>query len=259
MSRRYTQEQKDYIREVSPGRYNQEIADLFNTRFGVKVSDSAIKSFKANHKIKSDVPRRRFTGDEGLFNQEQKRFIGNNVKGRLTQDLVDLVNAEFGLQITLRQMKTWKKNHNQSSGLKGSEGKAPLNKGTKGLYNVGGNRTSFKPGQRSANYKPVGSERVDRDGYTLVKVSDVGRWDERWRHKHRVLWETEQGPIPDGHVLIFADQDKQNIVLDNLILVPQSRLSIVNRKGLLSKDAELTRTGLAVADIFIKIGERNRR
>lgn len=261
MSLRYTKEQKDYIREISPGRYNQEIADLFNAKFGTLVIEIQIKCFKQNHKIQSNVPRRRFTEDDGLFNKQQKDFIRVNAKGLTNKELADLVNTTFDLTITPRQINTWKKNHNVTSGLdfRFQKGAVPTNKGKKGLYNVGGNKTSFKKGQRSRNYKPVGTERIDRDGYTLVKVQDDGPWHKRWRHKHKVVWEAERGPVPKGHVILFLDQNKRNIVLDNLIMIMQSRLSILNKKGLLHNNAELTRTGVIVADIYHKIGERKRR
>ncbi|NWL89587.1 HNH endonuclease [Paenibacillus sp. 79R4] len=257
---RWTDEQKQYICEIAQGRYNSEIADVFNARFGTEVSEGQIKSFKANHKIKSNVPRKRITGDEGLFTQEQKDFIKRNVSGRLNEELAKLVNKKFNLQITARQMNTYKNNHGLVSGLdcRFSKGSTPANKGTKGLYNVGGNRTSFKKGQRSQNYKPVGSERIDRDGYTLIKVSDLGPWHKRWRHKHKVIWEEKHGPIPKGHVILFADQNRRNIDLDNLIMIKQSQLSVLNKKGLLHDDAELTKTGIIMADIYLKIGERKK-
>ncbi|MFC3788334.1 HNH endonuclease signature motif containing protein [Paenibacillus sp. GCM10012307] len=178
----------------------------------------------------------------------------------MNQELAELVNEKFGLQITAKQMNTYKKNH----GLVGEvdcrfqKGSTPANKGTKGLYNVGGNRTSFKPGQRALNYKPVGSERIDEDGYILIKVSDDGPWHKRWRHKHKVVWESEYGPLPKGHAIIFADQNKCNMNLDNLILVSRSQLGIMNRNGLIRNDADLTKTGIIMADIYRKIGERKR-
>ena len=193
-----------------------------------------------------------------LFTDEQVEFIKENVVGTLNQTLADLVNEKFNLSITARQMKTWKKNHGLSSELKGSEGMDPPNKGTKGLYNVGGNQTSFKPGQRPKNYKPVGTERVDRDGYILVKVQDDGPWHKRWRHKHKVLWEKEYGPIPPRHKLLFADQNKQNITLDNLILVTNKQMATLNKKGLLTDNPDFNRTGIILADISQKISERKR-
>lgn len=176
-----------------------------------------------------------------LFSNEQEMFIRENVKGLGNQELADLVNKNFELSITRKQMKNWKRNHSLSSGLTGQfkKGNVPVNKGSKGLYNVGGNKTSFKKGQKAHNYKPVGSERIDRDGYVLIKVSD-------------------DGPVPPGHKLLFADQNKQNIKLDNLILVTEKQMATLNKKGLIKNDADLTKTGILLADIYQKVSERKK-
>jgi hypothetical protein len=258
MPRRYTKEQQHFIREVAPGKYNIDIATLFNAKFGTDVTPGQIKSFKANYKIKSNVPKRRVTDDDGLFTKEQKIFIKNHVNGRTNQNLADLVNETFNLSITAKQIKNWKRNHGLSSGLKGSEGIAPPNKGTRGLYNVGGNKTSFKKGQKAHNYKPVGTERIDQDGYVLVKVSDNGAWHKRWRHKHKVIWEEANGAIPPGHVLLFLDGNSQNVTLDNLICISNSQLARMNQHHLIFNDPEMTKTGLKIAEIYKTIGERRK-
>lgn len=253
MSHRYTQEQMDYIRWISPGRYNVEIADLFNAKFGTNVTEGQMKSFKSNHRIKSNVLKRRKTDQDGLFTKEQVDFIKDNVKGLSNQKLADLVNDTFCLGITVTQMKMWKHNHGLSSKLRGSEGMAPPNKGTKGVYNVGGNKTSFKKGARPLNYMPVGSERVNTDGYVDIKIADPNQW----RGKHLILWEKYNGrPVPKGHVVIFGDRNRKNFDPDNLILVSRSQLAIMNKKNLIQVNAELTRSGIILADIYHKIGQR---
>jgi len=255
MKHRWTEEQREYIREIAPGKYNAEIAKLFNTKFGTDLVESQIKNFKANHGIKSNVQRKRRTKPKRLFTQEQENFIAANVEGLSNQQLTDLVNKRFDLSVKVKQIKAWKKNHGYSSGLRGSEGTPPPNKGTKGVYNVGGNRTSFKSGHRPKNYKPVGSERVNIEGYIEIKVADPNVWS----LKHRVVWEEAYGPIPRGHVVLFADQNRQNVDLVNLILLPQRKLSTLNQKGLISNNADLTRTGIIIADIYQKISERKKK
>lgn len=257
---RYTEEQKNFIRDIAPGRYNQEIANQFNAKFGTNVTKGQIKSFKANNKIKSNVPKRRVTEDDGLFTKEQKDFIRSNAKGLTNRELADLINQKFDLAITARQMNTWKKNHGVTSGLdfRFKPGLVPANKGTKGVYNVGGNKTSFKKGQQPLNYKPIGYERIDRDGYVLVKVQDEGPWQKRWKHKHKVLWEEVNGPIPPGHKLLFADQNKQNITIENLILVSNKQMATLNKKRLLTSNPDFNRTGIIMADLYSKISERKK-
>lgn len=78
--------------------------------------------------------------------------------------------------------------------------------------------TRFKKGQRPATWKPLGSERINVDGYIEVKVAE----GKPWRHKQRVLWERAHGPIPEGYMVSFKDGNKQNCELDNLYLLSRA-------------------------------------
>lgn len=254
MRHRYTPEQKAFIREIALGRYNDEIAELFNAKFGTNITEGQIKSFKNNNNIKSNVPRRRYTGDEGLFTKEQKQFILQHVKGRHNQELADLVNERFGISVSTAQIKSWKRNRGLSSGLRGSEGMDPPNKGKPKTWS-GGEATQFKKGHVPHNYKPVGSERVNGDGYVDIKIADPNKW----RGKHLVIWEQHHGrPVPKGYAVIFGDGDRRNFDPDNLILVSRKQLVALNKFRLIRNDANLTRTGLIMADLYQKISERRR-
>lgn len=76
--------------------------------------------------------------------------------------------------------------------------------------------TRFKPGNKPKNYRPVGSERISRDGYIEVKVKE-GLFG--WALKHRIIWEEARGKVPKGYCLMFKDGNKLNCELDNLELV----------------------------------------
>ncbi|WP_096269380.1 HNH endonuclease signature motif containing protein [Paucisalibacillus globulus] len=253
---KYSDEEIEYVRKIAPGKYNDEIAALFNEKFGTQVTESQMKSLKSNHKIKSNVPKYKPDENSGLFTKEQKDFIKANVKGLHNYELAELVNNMFGLSITAQQMNTYKSNHNLSSGLDGrfEKGSSPWNKGKKGLQ-IGGKETQFKKGQQPKNYRPVGSERIDsKDGYILIKVQDHGTYQERWRHKHVVVWEKHHGKkVPKNHVIMFADSNKQNLDLGNLILISRSELARMNQQGLFSMDPEVTKAGLNLVRLGNKI------
>lgn len=189
------------------------------------------------------------------YSAEEKEFIKNNVKGRSNDELLQMFNDRFGLNLKKSQIAAFKKNNRLSSGLDGrfKPGHVPFNKGKKGLI-CGGKETQFKKGQRALNYRPIGSERVSVDGYIEIKVADPGKW----RMKHLVLWEEANGPIPKGHCLLFLDGNKLNVSLDNLQLITRSQLVRMNQNGLISTEADLTKTGVIVAEILSKIGERKR-
>lgn len=75
--------------------------------------------------------------------------------------------------------------------------------------------TMFKKGLTPPNLRPVGSERVNVDGYVEIKVEG----SRKWKLKHRVVWEEANGPIPKGYNIQFKDKNKQNVSLDNLYLI----------------------------------------
>lgn len=260
MVKRYTKEQIDYLRSISKGRYNDEITNLFNKKFGLNKTKKQISSCKKNHGITSGkLPKRRST--TRLFTEEQEGFIRENAEGRYNEELAQLVNREFDLNVTSQQIKTWKTHHGVTSGLTGhfEEGQTSWNKGKKGWSPKGSEKGWFKKGQKPKNYRPVGSKRIDsKDGYTLIKVQDEGTWPERWRHKHVVVWEKHYGEkLPDGHVIVFADSDRQNFDIDNLLLVSRDELVRMNQQGLIFNDPELTKTGLQLARLNIKITDIN--
>jgi hypothetical protein len=191
------------------------------------------------------------------YTPEQAAFIIEHYKGRSNKELSEMINEQFDLNLSVTQVKTFKANRKLNSGLTGrfELGQVPVNKGTKGLYNVGGNRTSFKKGHKPKNYRPVGSERVNVDGYIEVKVADPNKW----RLKHSVVWEEANGPIPKGHCVIFLDGNRINLSLDNLQLITRNQLARLNQNHLIFNDAELTKTGIIIADIRSKINDRKKK
>ncbi|WP_264647951.1 HNH endonuclease signature motif containing protein [Bacillus thuringiensis] len=190
-----------------------------------------------------------------FYTAEQKFFLAENIKGRTRKELCEMFNAYFGLNLGLNQITAYIKNNGLRSGLDArfAEGSKPWNKGKKGIC-TGGSQTQFKKGQRPHNYKPVGSERLNSDGYVDVKVAEPNKW----RAKHQLLWEKENGPIPKGYVIIFGDGDRRNFQQDNLILVSKKQLAILNKNRLIQNDADLTRIGIAIANIYKKIGDRKK-
>lgn len=107
-------------------------------------------------------------------------------------------------------------------------GITPWNKGTH--YTAGGRsaETRFKPGERrgvAVNlYKPIGSERISKDGYLERKINDGMPLQKRWRAVHILDWEAVNGPLPAGHAIAFKDGNKENRALDNLECITRAEL-----------------------------------
>ncbi len=194
------------------------------------------------------------------YSKEQLQFIRESAKGLGNIELTKRFNDYFLTSLSVEQIKSFKARHKISSGLTGryEKGSIPINKGTKGLYNVGGNRTSYKKGDEPHNCSSIGTEVVDKDGYLKIKVSDDKNLPCRknWKFKHRLIWEEINGAIPKGHAVMFADQDKRNFHIDNLILISHSERLILNKKGLVFQNAELTKTGITTAKLINTIYKR---
>jgi hypothetical protein len=108
------------------------------------------------------------------------------------------------------------------------KGQEAWNKGIKGRNNAP-EHTLFKPGHLPANHKPIGWTRVDGEGYTWMKIAE-GR--QGWVMIHRLAWELENGPIPEGKFLRFIDGNKDNWQVENLMLVDREsnmRLNTIHR------------------------------
>lgn len=187
------------------------------------------------------------------YTDEQKEWIKNNCTGISIRNLTDLFNEKFNTNATIEQIRYYLRKHKLSTGLDGrfKKGNIPYNKGTKGLNKP--NKTSFKKGDIPHNRRPVGSERLNKDGHTEVKVGP-----DKWVSKQRYIWEQNYGKIKRGYVVIFADRDKTNFNIDNLVLISNRELLIMNRKKLIQNDADLTKTGIMIANVLIKIKDKER-
>lgn len=114
--------------------------------------------------------------------------------------------------------------------------------------------TTFKKGNMPANgNQPIGTERIGSDGYVWVKVAerktDPKSAHDNWVQKHRKVWEDANGPIPENHVVMFADGDRSNCELGNLVCIPRSSLSIINHEELPWHDKETLETVANIAAV----------
>lgn len=175
-----------------------------------------------------------------------KQFILDNYKGRYNQELADLFNQKFNTNITSRTIKSYKANNKLNSGLTGKfrKGQTPHNKGKKMPKEVYEKvkHTMFAKGNVPPNHRPVGSERISKDGYIEVKVAEPNKW----RLKQRVVYEEAKGKIPEGCTIIFLDGNKRNFDIDNLRCITRSELLYLNCNGL-NNSNEITETGILMA------------
>ena len=193
------------------------------------------------------------------YTQKEISFIKENVAGRSYLDLTVLFNNKFLPPVTIGQIRNFMKNNKLRNGndtrfRSGYTPPSPFVKGHKF-----GIATKFKPGHRPRNYLPVGSERINSEGYINVKVSDSAMpVQRRWKAKHIIVWEALNGKVPKNHVIFFADGNKLNLAAGNLLLISRRELCVMNHLGLVYSHRDLTVAGKAIADIKLLINDRKR-
>lgn len=183
------------------------------------------------------------------YTEEERRFFEEYVPGHSYKEIQQEFIKRFGWEITISQVNGYIGNHGLNTGKTGrfEKGQIPLNKGKKmspEQYEMC-SKTMFKKGNIPENHRPVGSQRITRDGYLEIKIAEPNKW----ALKHRYLWEKKYGEIPPGHVLIFRDNDKTNVELENLILISQSENMILNSQGLHSATGEVKEAAVAYAKL----------
>lgn len=105
-----------------------------------------------------------------------------------------------------------------------SKGHRPANKGRKQTEYMSAEQiektkaTRFRKGHIPKNHKPVGYERVNRDGYIEVKTAEPNVF----KLKHRLVWIEHNGSIPHGCNIQFRDGNRQNISINNLYMITRS-------------------------------------
>lgn len=165
------------------------------------------------------------------YTAEEKAFLRSFIPGHFSYEVQRAFEEKFGHRITCSQIKSFKGNNKVQSGMdtRFKKGTVPPNKGKKmsAEQYAKSSRTMFKKGGIPQNYRPVGSERVNVDGYIEIKVADPSKWE----LKHRFVWEESNGKIPAGMNLIFKDNNPLNVKLDNLMLVTRAENMIINHAG----------------------------
>ena len=111
-------------------------------------------------------------------------------------------------------------NHPNAVAHRFKKGSIPPNKGKKMSPEVYEKvkETMFKKGKSPVNHREVGSERINVDGYIEIKVAEPNRW----KLKHRIIWEQVNGEIPKGYNVQFKNHNPLDCRIENLYLISKA-------------------------------------
>lgn len=194
-----------------------------------------------------------------LYSKEEIEFLKDITPCRSNKEITEMFNKRFNLNITETAIAAIRKKHHILTGNTGQfkKGSIPANKGKKGI-GKGGVETQFKKGNIPHNWVPIGTERITKDGYIQIKIQE-GKLQRNWKGKHILIWEEHNGPVPRGFKVLFGDGNMRNFDIDNLILATDYQMLYLNSNDLIKNGAEITKVGIALAEISKKISERRNR
>jgi hypothetical protein len=185
------------------------------------------------------------------YTAEQVQWLRENRPKLAGQALAEAFNLRFGGSRNLAALTSFCKRKGILSGRDGrfTPDSAPWNKGMKGLKlsEVG----QFKAGNRPHNWHPVGTQRLNADGYREIKVAEPGQW----RFVHVLAWESLHGPVAKGHCILFRDGDRNNLDPANLAQVSRSELARLNKNGYGRLHADLKPVFLTLTRLEVKARE----
>lgn len=168
------------------------------------------------------------------YSAEELAWLSSN-RRMVISEYAASFNAKFGRDISARNLHALRKRKGWKTGRTGCfpKGNVPHNAGKPCEPGRGGNhpnarKTQFKKGGMSgrarALYKPIGSERLCKDGYLERKIHDGMPFQSRWRAVHLIEWEAVNGPMPKGHALKCLDGNRLNTDPANWEAIPRALL-----------------------------------
>ena len=255
---RYNERHHAFLHKYIPGHSDKDVAAAFNRRFRlVKVTPAQIRAYKHNHGLKSGTKWNPPKGVSDLWPRHIRAFLVEHNKGKYAAEITEMLNARFGTSYTVKQVKSMRNRMHLDSGLRCwfEKGHVSHNKGKKGWFPKGSERTRFKKGHRPPNYMPVGSEAMVADGYIKVKVAEPNKW----KLKHVLEWEKHYGKIPRNHCIMFKDGDRTNCHISNLVMITRAENAIMNHQHMRADDSDVNMTALQLARLQQKIAEVKRK
>lgn len=155
------------------------------------------------------------------------QWLLDNYKYYTNQLLTAKLNEMFNVRATVNAIE-----HKLSRlGIKRTADEIKSNYGKYGKR-ARASESQFKKGQPSVRRKPIGYERHTKEGYVRVKVADPNVFEA----KHRYIWRQHYGEIPEGHVIIFVNGDKNDYRIENLACVSRSDNCYINKLGIANKE-----------------------
>ncbi|MFH2116741.1 MAG: HNH endonuclease signature motif containing protein [Bacillota bacterium] len=194
------------------------------------------------------------------YTEEEFQWLKDNIPGRKIYQVIELFKKHFGYEITKLRADKFRDKYNVRSGIKTQWGHGQKNTFVppKGYHAPGSEKGWFKKGNLPKNTMQLGDIKYGKDGYKYIKVKFTKPSRFGWKLVHHLEWESHYGPIPEGHVVVFKNQNINDIRIENLELITRADHARMCQMKLYSDDEEITATGINIAKVVTVMGKKNK-
>lgn len=199
----------------------QQLTDLVNKEFGTSFVKNSIQSYCVRYGYRN-INSGQF-GDQKTslckhqFTDEQNQFLIDNCLEIARKDMVAVINERFNLTLSYYQVCC------QCNRLD----------------------LPISPQRQSA---PIGTIHRSGNNQLSIKVAQP----KTWVPLHHYNYEKVHGPIPKGYVIRFLDGDTKNCDIDNLLCVPHSAHSVINKTSCFdTKNIEINKAAMLTATLGV--------
>lgn len=206
----------------------KEMAKAYNEKFGTDIKPVGLKGH-ARNKLGIEKPRE----THRHYTKEQIEFLKENYPKYGCGKTLEMFNKRFN------ETRTWSsmKNFGTCYGIHVDEKVAIENK-LKPVRAKGSKRAE----------RNVGEVR-EENGRIVIKMPS-GKWEQIGRG----IWELNGREIPKGYSVIHLDGNVNNYNIDNLLAVPQKYVGLLQKYGMRSDSAEVTKTGVMWCKLYDALG-----
>lgn len=238
---KYTNEQNDFIKQNAEKYTVNDLTKIFNHKFNTSFSSKSIYKKVIRMGLKCII-KHPMQGERHQYTDTEKKWLEENYDSYSNQELVVLFNCQFKCKVSARKLSEF-----CSQKLKKHK-----------IINSG---WAIK-GQRARNLLPIGTERIQKDGTVLIKVTDIPynesnidnpQWTLNWMPKQRYIYEKHYGSIPENYFVIFLDGNKNNFELDNLYCVNRTIHFMMSKNGWYTTNKDNTLAALKYCELFYAI------
>ena len=220
----WTEDQIRYIKRIAKGNKKKTILEKVNKKFNLTLNINQLNNCMYSRGIKARIRH--------TWTNEQIEYLKNIAKGTPRKVIVDKINKEFNLNLSMRQLRDCM----NSRGIRN---------------NIDKRFSAESGGNRCQQEKPIGTVSRWECGYTRIKTGD-----NEWEFIQRYVWRKHHGEIPPGHSVIFLDGNTDNYNIENLALVNRNELMKYNSMRLNSNDQELNKVAVNLAKLMTKVKEK---